>query len=117
VVSFHEHPDLAQAGEALASPSVMDDLSRWGVAVTHREVALRGVEKPITASAIAMPGAGDGDWLDPICGVPLSAATAEATAQDHRGRMVLFCSSGCLDTWQRRPPHPRSTRGESEAGG
>ena len=32
--------DLAQAGEALASPSVMDHLPRWGVVVTHRDVAL-----------------------------------------------------------------------------
>jgi YHS domain-containing protein len=109
--------DLAQAGEALASPSVMTDLPRWGVAVTHRDVALRGVEKPVTASAIAMPGAGEGGSLDPICGVPLSGETAEATAQDHRGRVVLFCSPGCLDTWQRRPLHPRSARDASEAAG
>jgi adenylate cyclase len=102
--------DLAQAGEALASPSVMDHLPRWGLAVTHRDVALRGVEKPVTASVIAMPVAADGGSLDPICGVPLSAETAEATAQDHRGRVVLFCSAGCLDTWERRPPHPRSAR-------
>jgi YHS domain-containing protein len=73
------------------------------------------VEKPVTASAIAMPVALDGGSLDPICGVPLSAETAEATAQDHKGRVVLFCSPGCLDTWQRRPPHPRSTFARSEA--
>src|ERR1700691_4544206 len=47
--------DLAQAGEALASPSVMDHLPRWGAAVSQRDVDLRGVEKPVTASAIAMP--------------------------------------------------------------
>jgi YHS domain-containing protein len=109
--------DLAQGGEALASPSVMDDLPRWGVAITHRDVALRGVEKPITASSIAMPSQEAGGSLDPICGVPLSAATAEATAEDHRGRLVLFCSPGCLDTWQRRPPHPRSTLAGTETAG
>src|ERR1039458_6808920 len=65
--------DPAQAGEALASPSVMDDLPRWGVAVTLRDVALRGVEKSITASSIAMPAVAEGGSLDPICGVPLSA--------------------------------------------
>jgi hypothetical protein len=109
--------DLAQAGEALASPSVMDHLPRWGMVVTHRDVALRGVEKPITASVIAMPGPGAAASLDPICGVPLSAETAEATARDHRDRVVLFCSPGCLDTWERRPPHPRSTVSGSEATG
>jgi class 3 adenylate cyclase/YHS domain-containing protein len=109
--------DLAQAGEALASPSVMEHLPRWGEVVTLRDVALRGVEKPITASSIGMPGVAEGGSLDPICGVPLSAATAEATAHDHRGRLVLFCSPGCLDTWERRPPHPHSTRVGSEAAG
>jgi adenylate cyclase len=109
--------DLAQAGEALASPAVMDHLPRWGVTVTHRDVALRGVEKPVIASVIAMPAAGEGGSLDPICGVPLSAETAEARARDHRGRLVLFCSPGCLDTWERRPPHPRSTVSGSEAVG
>ena len=109
--------DLAQGGEALASPSVMEHLPRWGVVATLRDVALRGVEKPITASSIAMPSAAEGGTLDPICGVPLSEDTAEATALDHRGRLVLFCSPGCLDTWQRRPPHPNSARGVSEAAG
>ena len=109
--------DLAQAGEALASPSVMEHLPRWGAVVTLRDVALRGVEKPITASVIAMPAAAEGGSLDPICGVPLSGGTAEATAHDHRGRLVLFCSPGCLDTWERRPPHPHSEGGVSEAAG
>ena len=109
--------DLAQGGEALASPSVMEDLPRWGAVLADRHVALRGVEKPVTASAIAiaMPAAADGGSLDPICGVPLSAETAEATVRDHRDRLVLFCSPGCLDTWQRRPPHPRSASAGSEA--
>jgi adenylate cyclase len=99
--------DLAGAGEALASPSVMDSLPRWGTTMDHKEVTLRGVEKPVTASSIAMPSPGEDDALDPICGVPLSPATAESKAVDHKGRTVLFCSPGCLDTWQRRPIHPR----------
>jgi adenylate cyclase len=109
--------DLAQAGEALASPSVMEHLPRWGVRLTERDVALRGVEKPVTATVIAMSVVTEDGSLDPICGVPLSAGTAEATAHDHRGRPVLFCSPGCLDTWERRPPHPRSTLAGSEAAG
>ena len=109
--------DLAQPGEALASPAVIDHLPRWGVTVTLRDVVLRGVENPVAASVIAMPGAGESDSLDPICGVPLSAETAEETAEDHRGRVVLFCSPGCLDTWERRPPHPRSTAEVRETAG
>jgi YHS domain-containing protein len=44
-----------------------------------------------------------GPSRDPICGLPLTAATAEETAEDARGTVVMFCSPGCLDTWQRRP--------------
>ena len=39
--------DLADAGEALASPSVMDYLPRWGLTLSYRDVMLRGVEKPV----------------------------------------------------------------------
>jgi YHS domain-containing protein len=109
--------DLAGSGEALASLSVLDSLPRWGQAVTHRDVTLRGVEKPVTATSIGMPTAGPGFHLDPICGVPISAATAEATAEDHRGKTVLFCSPGCLDTWQRRPIPSRGAPDVLSAGG
>jgi adenylate cyclase len=95
--------DLGQGGEALASPSVMDDMPRWGVVLSERDVALRGVERPIVASSIAMLGTSESDDVDPICGVPLSPSTAEETAVDQHGASVLFCSPGCLDTWSRRP--------------
>jgi adenylate cyclase len=96
--------DLAQGGEALAAPSVMEELPRWGAAVVQRDIALRGVEKPVSASSIAMavPGPEVAHVLDPICGLPMTERTAEARAEGGRGE-VLFCSPGCLDTWQRRP--------------
>jgi len=95
--------DLAQAGEALAAPSVMRDLPRWGVVVAHRDVALRGVEKPVRASSIAMANLEVDHSSDPICGLPLSDATAEETADGAHGTVVLFCSLGCRDTWRSRP--------------
>jgi len=95
--------DLAQGGEALAAPSVMSHLPRWGVVLGLREIALHGVELPIPASSIGMPTIEAGRVQDPICGLPLSEATAEATALDPQGVVVAFCSPGCLDTWQRRP--------------
>jgi class 3 adenylate cyclase/YHS domain-containing protein len=107
--------DLALGGEALADTSVMHDLPRWGMAVAQRDVALRGVEKPVTASTIAMRTQEAGSSMDPICGIPLSAATAEAMARDHKDRVVYFCSPGCLDTWQHRPSHPHSARSGSTA--
>ena len=95
--------DLAQGGEALAAHSVVDDLPRWGAVLAQRDVALRGVEKPVPTSSIGMATDEAGPSRDPICGLPLTAATAEETAEDARGTVVMFCSPGCLDTWQRRP--------------
>jgi class 3 adenylate cyclase/YHS domain-containing protein len=104
--------DLARGGEALAAPSVMAELPRWGAVVVQRDIALRGVEKPVPASSIAMATPGASHFLDPICGLPMSEATAEATGEaraDDGGGMVLFCSPGCLDTWQRRPATTATT--------
>ena len=95
--------DQAAAGEALAAPSVMGHLPSWGVALREMPVALRGVEKPVPATSIAM-ALGEIDVVhDPICGLPLTHDTAEEIAHDVRGSVVLFCSAGCVDTWRRRP--------------
>jgi class 3 adenylate cyclase/YHS domain-containing protein len=95
--------DLAAGGEALASLSVVADLPRWGAVTAHRDVELRGVEHPVIASSIGMPSQEVPHSFDPICGLPLTEATAESIAYNARGFRVFFCSSGCLDTWQRRP--------------
>jgi adenylate cyclase len=95
--------DLALGGEALAVPSVLSDLPRWGAVLEHREVVLRGVEKPVATSSIGMAILGPERTWDPICGLPLCKATAEESAEDQQGSVTLFCSAGCLDTWRRRP--------------
>jgi len=95
--------DLARGGEALAVPSVMGDLPRWGAAIAHRDVSLRGVERPVWAASIGIPSPETPSRADPICGLPLSSDTAEETVTDDDGVAVRFCSSGCLDTWRRRP--------------
>jgi YHS domain-containing protein len=107
--------DLAQGGEALAAPSVLAELPRWGAVLVRRDIALRGVEKPVPTSSIAMAIPEATRWLDPICGLPMSEATAEARADDGRGA-VLFCSPGCLDTWQRRPALSGAAQGSGTAG-
>jgi class 3 adenylate cyclase/YHS domain-containing protein len=99
--------DLAQGGEALSDPSVLPHLPHWGIAHAEAQVALKGVEMPVSASSIRMAPPGEDGDFDPICGLPMSHDTAEEVAHDVRGTAVLFCSSGCLDTWRRRP----STRG------
>jgi len=98
--------DLAQAGEALAAPSVTGHLPNWGAVERQTEVMLRGVENPVPASTISMVRGGHDVSHDPICGLPLTHDTAEEVAHDVRGSVVLFCSPGCEDTWRRRPPRP-----------
>jgi adenylate cyclase len=100
--------DLAEEGEALADSSVMSALPPWGIALSHREVALRGVEHTVLAWSIGMPGALVVRSRDPICGLPLSEATAQETAADELGAEVLFCSISCLETWMQRPSPPRA---------
>jgi adenylate cyclase len=105
--------DLAQGGEALASQAVVNQLPRWGVVLGRRDVALRGVARPVPVSSIGMAAIEPGHVWDPICGLPLSETTAEENAYDDDGVNVLFCSLGCLDTWQRRPTNPGGARGDS----
>ena len=95
--------DLAGAGEALAAPSVMEELPSWGVALHETSVTLRGVEKAVPVTSIRMAEGGADTLHDPICGLPLTHDTAEEIAHDVRGAVVLFCSPGCVDTWRRRP--------------
>jgi class 3 adenylate cyclase len=100
--------DLAPASEAWATPSVMEHLPSWGIVASETPVSLRGVEKPVPAASLRMALAGEDGSRDPICGLPLSHDTAEEIAHDVRGSVVLFCSSGCVDTWRRRPAGDRS---------
>ncbi|HEY1829426.1 MAG TPA: adenylate/guanylate cyclase domain-containing protein [Acidimicrobiales bacterium] len=95
--------DSAHGGEALAVPPITDDLPRWGAVLGQREMTLRGVEQPVTVWSIGMAAGEPDRVLDPICGIPLTDLVAEKQASDAMGKTVLFCSEGCLDTWQRRP--------------
>jgi class 3 adenylate cyclase/YHS domain-containing protein len=101
--------DLAQSGEALVEPFVLAHLPNWGVALAESHVTLRGVGRPVAAAGIRMALTGEDGHHDPICGLPLSLDTAEEIAHDVRGVPVLFCSSGCVDTWRRRPSSGRGT--------
>ena len=107
--------DLAQAGEALATPSVVGELPRWGAVVAQKDITVRGVEKPVPTSSLGLATVGMMSLRDPICGIPLSETTAEVTADDGGGGRVLFCSPGCLDTWERRPT--QASRAIAEPGG
>lgn len=100
--------DLARGGEALAAPSVMTDLPPWAVTVGTRDMEIRGVEKPVDVSVIGIAPLGPDHSSDPICGLPVSEATAEERVEGVGGQ-VLFCSLSCLDTWRRRPAGSAAT--------
>ena len=108
--------DLAQGGEALAVPSVMDDLPRWGTRLVSKEIAIRGVERPVLAASIAIPTPERGRQVDPVCGLPVSQDTAEESADGAGGTVVLFCSASCLDTWRHRPVTAAASDGNDPAG-
>ena len=88
----------------------MEELPRWGVVLEHKDITLRGVERPVPTSSIGMAKPGTARLFDPICGLPMTDATAEVTADDGHNGVALFCSAGCLDTWRRRPASPRASR-------
>ncbi len=105
--------DLGQGGEALVDPTVLSHMPRWGAVVAQRDVELRGVGKPVSIATIDVVIDGAGNVRDPICGLPLSVATAEETAEDRNGQAALFCSAGCLETWLGRPAGVTSEVGEA----
>jgi adenylate cyclase len=95
--------DVAQSGDALADPSVLDALPRWGAVLSTQEVILRGVEKPLPVARLGFSRLAGPVISDPVCGIPLPRALAESAARDPGGVEVLFCSDSCRDTWERRP--------------
>jgi adenylate cyclase len=99
--------DLAESGQALAAPSVIDELPPWGEVTVYRDISLRGVENPVRAASLGLAAIGTEGRHDPICGLPMSATTAEETAHDADGNEALFCSPSCLDTWRSRPTRLR----------
>jgi hypothetical protein len=57
-------------------------------------VELRGLEKPVPASSIVVLIEGKGHVRDPVCGLPLSRATAEETKEDVNGAGASFVQPG-----------------------
>ena len=97
--------DLADAGEALAAPSVMASVPSWAMIAEEREVACAASRSRCRPRASAWPRAGEDGSLDPICGLPLNEDTAEEIAHDPRGAVVLFLF-GRLPRHLAPPPGP-----------
>lgn len=95
--------DAAKPGWVLATEAVLPSVPKWGVCVGTEQTDLRGLERPLAISRLSYRLPDDGGQPDPVCGLPLSPATAELSALDALGRPVLFCSDSCHDTWANRP--------------
>ncbi len=95
--------DLAAPSQILAAEPASEHLPPWGQVARRTEVLLRGLDSPLTVLELALrPPEGD-STEDPICGLPLTARTATATSRDRVGRVLLFCSESCRETWESRP--------------
>ena len=95
--------DLARGGEVLADPVLVPSLPAWAEVRQEREVALRGVERPVAVVQLGVHDPGLAASVDPICGLPLSLETAAATRGAGGAGTWLFCSESCVDTWESRP--------------
>lgn len=95
--------DLAQAGEILAGPSMLDFLPKWGEVHTTQDRSVRGLERPLPVACIGLRSVNGVGVPDPVCGIPLTAETAAEVMRHSLGEPVWLCSVSCRDTWQRRP--------------
>ena len=84
--------DLADAGEALAAPSVIPFLPRWGRVVRQIPVMLRGVENPLPASSFEMDVSGSPEYVGPHLRPPAQRGDgrADRAGRGRRGRAPLL---------------------------
>ena len=94
--------DIAAPNQVLAVPETLDHLPPWAAVLAEVQVSLRGLKEPMTVASLGLRPV-DSAQPDPICGIGLTVATAVATRRDNVGRLVLFCSDSCLETWEGRP--------------
>jgi len=95
--------EMASGDRVLVTSSLVDDLPRWSTVFGNEEAAIRGLERPVSVSQVGFVPLSPPISIDPICGIPLTAAVAEESARDRLGQEVWFCSESCRDTWERRP--------------
>ncbi|HUI02909.1 MAG TPA: adenylate/guanylate cyclase domain-containing protein [Acidimicrobiales bacterium] len=97
--------DLAVGEEILALPAVVPELPPWATVEQAAAVTLRGLGHPIDIVRLGLPRRGPDSHPDPVCRIPLTAATAVARRTDDDGRELLFCAESCAEMWdQRRAP-------------
>jgi class 3 adenylate cyclase len=95
--------DMAGPGEVLCTEGVLESLPKWGTCLDTSDRTLRGIDRPVPVTRLSYRPEHADDVHDPVCDLPLSAATAEMSDHDAFGRPVLFCSDSCHDTWRNRP--------------
>ena len=106
--------DLAVGHEVLALSAVVPDLPPWAAVEEGGRLAVRGLEQPVEVVRLGLPRSGPDSHRDPVCRIPLTAATAVARRHDGDGAEMLFCADSCAEVWERRrapaPPEAGSIR-------
>jgi adenylate cyclase len=95
--------DMAVGHEVLALSELATELPAWGTTESADEVSIRGLEQPVHLIRLGLHQPGPEAIPDPVCQIPLTAATAFERRRDSNGATLLFCSDSCLETWVERP--------------
>jgi adenylate cyclase len=94
--------DVAAADELLATPEMVSFLPAWATVVEEKQLALRGLERPVDVVRLGLREPGEFSAPDPVCGIPLSRGLAVEVRDDREGGSVFLCSESCLETWMGR---------------
>lgn len=94
--------DLAQPHEVLALSTIVDQLPPWATCDRSDRVTVRGLEQPVDVVRLGVAEASPGSVPDPVCRIPLSGHTAVERRHDGDGRVLMFCSASCAETWEQQ---------------
>jgi adenylate cyclase len=103
--------DLASPHEVLAATDVLSEKPACSIFESRQRVLLPGLEHEIEIACLRMALPTPDSVPDPVCQIRLTKQTAEQTRLDGDGKVLLFCSASCAETWDQRYP-----RGEPDAG-
>ncbi len=94
--------DLAQPHEVVAVSTIVPLLPPWATYDSGDLVTVRGLEQPIDVVRLGVVEATPGSVPDPVCQIPLTSETAVERRHDGDGRVLMFCSSSCAETWEQQ---------------
>jgi len=94
--------DLAKPHEVLAISSLVPELPPWATVESTDSLAVPGLEEPVDVVRLGIVKATPDTAPDPVCQIPLTAATAGERRHDGDGRVLFFCSASCAEMWDQQ---------------